>query len=43
MYIHEQIAAFSLGISKKMSTEIGWHNIESPTFLDNPAAAPAAA
>jgi hypothetical protein len=27
----------ALGISKKMSTEIGWHNIEGPTFMDNPA------
>jgi hypothetical protein len=41
MYVHEQIAAFSLGISKKMMTEIGWHNIEGPTFVDNPAAAAA--
>jgi len=32
MYIHEQISAFSLGVSKKMSTEIGWHNIEGPTY-----------
>jgi len=38
MYIHEQIAAFSDGISKKMSTEIGWHNIEGPTYEENPAA-----
>jgi hypothetical protein len=39
MYIHEQISAFSSGISKKMSTEIGWHNIEGPVFQDNAALA----
>jgi hypothetical protein len=38
MYIHEQIAAFSKGVSKWMSTEIEWQNIESPT-VDNTAAA----
>jgi hypothetical protein len=44
MYIHEQIAAFSSGIlSRKMSTKIGWHNIEGPTVVDKPAAAAAAA
>jgi hypothetical protein len=37
MYIHKQIAAFSSGLSKKMSTEIGWHNIEGPTVMDEPA------
>jgi hypothetical protein len=41
MYIHEQILAFSLGVSKKMSTEIGWHNIEGPTYNEDPAAAAA--
>jgi hypothetical protein len=41
MYIHEQISAFSLGVSKKMSTEIGWHNIEGPTYNEDPAAAAA--
>jgi hypothetical protein len=30
MYIHEQIAAFSKGISKQMLTEIEWQNIEGP-------------
>jgi len=40
MYIHEQISAFSSGISEKMSTEIGWHNIEGPTY-EEPAAAAA--
>lgn len=41
MYIHEQISAFSAGISKKMATEIGWQNIEGPIFTDkvNTAAA----
>ena len=29
MYIHEQISS-SHGLSKKMQTEIGWHNIEGP-------------
>jgi hypothetical protein len=38
MYIHEQITAFSSGLSNKMSTEIGWHNIEGPTVVDEPAA-----
>jgi hypothetical protein len=32
MYIHEQISAFLCGISEKMSTEIGWHNIEGPMY-----------
>jgi hypothetical protein len=41
MYIHEQIVAFSLGFSKKTSTEIGWHNIEGPAFMGNPAVAAA--
>lgn len=31
MYIHEQISALSNGLSKTMSTEIGWHNIEGPS------------
>ena len=39
MYIHEQIAAFSQGVSQKMATEIGWDNIEGPTFEDVAAAA----
>lgn len=36
MYIHEQISAFSSGISKKMQKEIGWHNVEglAPSLID---------
>lgn len=30
MYIHEQVSAFSAGLSAKMATEIGWHNIKGP-------------
>jgi hypothetical protein len=30
MYIHEQIAAFSAGLSAKMSRNIGWFNMEGP-------------
>jgi integrase len=41
MYIHEQVSAFSVGISQKMATQIGWHNIEGPSFAENPAAAAA--
>jgi hypothetical protein len=33
MYIHEQISAFSSGLARKMSTEIGWHNIDGPTLM----------
>jgi hypothetical protein len=40
MYIHEQIEAFSKGVSKRMSTEIEWQNIEGST-VDNTAAAAA--
>jgi integrase len=32
MYIHEQISAFSAGISARMSQSIGWFNIEGPTL-----------
>jgi hypothetical protein len=32
MYIHEQIAAFSAGLSSRMSQGIGWFNIEGPTI-----------
>jgi hypothetical protein len=39
MYIHEQIAAFSKGISKRMSTEIEWQNIKGPMVDDTAAAA----
>jgi hypothetical protein len=38
MYIHKQISAFSAGLAMKMSTEIGWHNIDGP-MLTEPAAA----
>jgi hypothetical protein len=34
MYIHEQILAFSHGLSTKMSKEIGFHNIASPTLTE---------
>jgi hypothetical protein len=34
MYIHEQISAFSIGLALKMSTEIGWHNIDGPTITE---------
>jgi hypothetical protein len=33
MYIHEQISAFSAGISARMLQSIGWFNIEGPTLL----------
>lgn len=32
MHIHEQISAVSNGVSKRVATEIGWHNIEGPSF-----------
>ena len=38
-YIHEQVSALSAGLSAKMATEIGWHNIEGPTLTDPAAAA----
>jgi hypothetical protein len=42
MYIHEQISAFSAGVSKKMTTNIKFHNIAGPTILQSdPAAASA--
>ena len=34
MYIHEQISAFSYGLSTKMSKEIGFHNIDGPTLTE---------
>ena len=34
MYIHEQILAFSHGLSTKMSTEIGFHNIDGPMLTE---------
>jgi len=30
MYIHEQISAFSVGLSAQMSKDIGWFNIDGP-------------
>ena len=33
MYIHEQISAFSAGLSAKMSQHIGWFNIAGPNIL----------
>ena len=33
MYIHEQIAAFSEGMSTAMSTKIEWRNIAGPTLV----------
>lgn len=39
MYIHEQVSAFSAGLSKKMAKEIGWHNIEGPSIVNAAAAA----
>jgi hypothetical protein len=40
MYIHEQICAFSPRVSKKMTTNIKFHNIAGPTILQSdPAAA----
>jgi hypothetical protein len=42
MYIHEQISAFSAGVSKKMTNNIIFHNIAGPTLLQSePAAASA--
>jgi hypothetical protein len=34
MYIHEQILAFSHGLSTKMSKESGFHNIAGPTLTE---------
>jgi hypothetical protein len=34
MYIHEQIAAFSAGLSARMSQGVGWFNIEGPTITN---------
>jgi hypothetical protein len=39
MYIHEQISAFSTGLALKMSTDIGWHNIDGPTLTESTATA----
>ena len=35
MYIHEQIAAFSKGMSTAMSTNIEWRNIAGPTLVEH--------
>jgi hypothetical protein len=35
MYIHEQIAAFSAGLSARMSQGVGWFNIEGPTLTNH--------
>ena len=35
MYIHEQISAFSAGLSAKMSQHIGWFNIAGPSLSTN--------
>ena len=43
MCIHEQVAAFSAGISKKMATDIQWRNIAGPTLLNDAEEASAAA
>jgi hypothetical protein len=37
MYIHEQILAFLAGLAMKMSTEIGWHNMDGPALLELPS------
>jgi hypothetical protein len=29
------VAAFSAGISRKMANEIGWQNIEGPSFVED--------
>jgi hypothetical protein len=34
MYIHEQISAFSAGLSAQMSTSIGWFNIAGPSITE---------
>jgi hypothetical protein len=36
MYIHEQISAFSAGLSAQMSKEIGWFNINGPRVTRPP-------
>lgn len=35
MYIHEQVSAFSAGVSAKMANDIGFHNIAGPALLEN--------
>jgi hypothetical protein len=36
MYIHEQISAFSAGLSAQMSKDIGWFNIDGPSVTRPP-------
>ena len=36
MYIHEQISAFSAGLSARMSQNIGWFNIAGPQVITPP-------
>ena len=36
MYIHEQISAFSAGLSARMSVDVGWFNMEGPTLTIPP-------
>lgn len=33
MYFHEQISAFSAGLSSRMSHNIGWFNIDGPAVI----------
>jgi hypothetical protein len=33
MYIHEQISAFSAGLSAQMSKSVGWFNIAGPRLM----------
>jgi hypothetical protein len=33
MYIHEQISAFSAGLSARMSLDVSWFNMEGPTLI----------
>jgi len=35
MYIHEQVAAFSSGVSKLMATNVGFRNIAGPALLND--------
>lgn len=35
MYIHEQISAFSAGLSTMMSKNIGWRNIAGPALVND--------
>jgi hypothetical protein len=35
MYIHEQVSAFSSGVSKAMATQIGFRNIAGPALLND--------